>query len=104
MTEEDSHPEVRDLLRELAVHQTFELIPVLADEVPRGALGEGAHAQGRDPALGALQVEDLRLVSTGRPPLPAGPGWRLHQVLGSQGLSGGTTAAWLLHSLVSEVR
>ena len=67
MTEEDSHPEVRDLLRELAAHQTLELVPVLADEVPRGALGEGAHAQGRDPALGALQVEDLRLVRTRRP-------------------------------------
>ena len=62
-----SHSEVGDLLRELAIDQTLEVLPVLADQVPVGALGEGAHPQGRDAALGALQIEYLRLVSTRRP-------------------------------------
>ena len=62
-----SHPEVGDLLRELPLDQALEVLPVLADQVPVGALGEGAHPQARDAALGTLQVKYLRLVSARGP-------------------------------------
>ena len=61
------HPEVGDLVRELPTDQALEVLPVLADQVPVGALGEGAHAQTRDATLRAFEVEYLRLVSTRRP-------------------------------------
>ena len=62
-----SHSKVGDLLRELSIDQALEVLPVLADQVPVGALGEGANPQARDAALRALQIEYLRLVSTRRP-------------------------------------
>ena len=98
------HAKVRNIVSELASYQTPELLSILTEKVARGTPGEGPDPEGGNSAVRALEVEYLGLVGTGRPPLPAGPWWRLHQVLGSQGLSGGTTAAWLLHSLRSEVR
>ena len=99
------HPKVWNIVSQLATNQTLEVLSILTEEVTSGTLGEGADPEGWNPAIRALEVEYLRLVSTGRPPLPAGAGRRLHQVLGSQGLSGRAATGRLLHSLrVSGVR